>query len=306
MMAYHMGWVDNPAMSSAPRWMERSHGVLCLLAAQAFGGDADSAVPAAAAVELVHNFTLIHDDVQGGQPQRANRDAVWWVWGPAQAINAGDGMHALARLALLGLQERGVSPETTFAAVQVMDECSLLACEGRFMDLEAQERIDVMVNAYLKMAEAKTGSLLAMALRMGALVGTGNQDAQQAMNDCGNSLGVAMQIRADLRELWPAGGAGDSSTGNEVLNKKKLLPVVYALEHAEVSQKRRIGEVYFKRVLDAEDAAKLRDILEDMGVREKCEAIAGEYRARSLDALAGCSLPAGRDSLAEYIDNLLE
>ena len=115
MMSYHMGWEEAEGHPGGAFTVGRVHGVLCLLACSAAGGDIHVAKPAAAAVELVRNFCQIHDDVQAGNPQRNNRDAVWWVWGPAQAINAGDGMHALARLALFGLKQNGISSAMTSA-----------------------------------------------------------------------------------------------------------------------------------------------------------------------------------------------
>ena len=138
MMSYHMGWSDQHGQPEPHTRKQRPLGALCLLACRAAGGDMDIALPAAAAVELVSGFCEIHDDVQGGKPLRDNRDAVWWVWGPAQAINAGDGMHALARLALFRLQDRGVSPALAFRALQILDESTLQTCEGRFLDLEAR------------------------------------------------------------------------------------------------------------------------------------------------------------------------
>ena len=141
MMTYHMGWTGDPGEPSPGRSGLRSLGTLCLLACRAAGGDAMLALPAAASVELVISFCEIHADVQAGAPMRGNRDTVWWKWGPAQAINAGDGMHALARLALFGLQDAGLSAEDTFRAVQILDEASLRTCEGRFLDLQAQDRL---------------------------------------------------------------------------------------------------------------------------------------------------------------------
>ena len=96
MMAYHLGWEDEQGNAREPAPAERSHGVACLTACYAAGGDQEVGLPAAASVELVNSFCQVHDDVQGGHPKRHDRDAVWWVWGPAQAINTGDGMHALA------------------------------------------------------------------------------------------------------------------------------------------------------------------------------------------------------------------
>ena len=250
MMSYHLGWEDAQGNTRPNEAMERSHGIACLTACYAAGGDTEVALPAAAAVELVENFSQIHDDVQGGHPQRLNRDSVWWIWGPAQAINTGDGMHALARLAIFQLQERGVKPAQTFRAVQLLDEASLELCEGRFRDLEAQERIDLTVEAYLDMAASKTGALYSCAMKLGGLVASADEGLIEALGESGSKLGSALQVQRDLRELWN-GSDGGGSPSTEVLNKKKLLPVVYAVEKAGISEKRRLGEIYFKRVLGA-------------------------------------------------------
>ena len=221
MMSYHMGWTDGQGRADEHPIGKRTHGVLCLLAAQATGGDVDTAIPAAAAIELVTNFCEIHDDVQEGSPERHGRDAVWWVWGPAQAINAGDGMHALARLALFRLQDRGVSAQTTFRAVQLLDKYSLQACEGRFLELEARERIDMSADHYLKVAALKAGSLLSCAMMLGAAAQESDA-ALEALSRCGESLGVAIAIQADVRALWD----GEAGPTAEAMNKTKMLPVV--------------------------------------------------------------------------------
>ena len=303
MMAYHMGWNDETGHMSAGR--QRIRGVLCLLACQACGGNVDTALPAAAAVELVDNFCQIHDDVQGGDPKRDDRDAVWWKWGPAQAINAGDGMHALARLALFRLLQGGVSDSITFRAIQLLDEASLRTCEGRFLDLEAQERIDLSVDAYLDMAASKTGALVSCAMKLGALVADAGEDVQDALGACGAKLGMAMQIRADVSEVWHE-GQQSVALSTELMNKTKLLPVVYALEKASISEKRRLGEIYFKRVLEKDDVARLREALEQLGVREDCERLVEEYRTGALSALDTPGVSAeGRDRTADYVRSLV-
>ena len=280
MMTYHLGWDDDREQPQSSSTRERSHGVACLTACYAAGGDLQEALPAAASVEMVSNFCQIHDDVQGGQPQRHGRDAVWWVWGPAQAINAGDGMHALARLSIFRLQERGVSSETTFRAVQLLDQASLEVCEGRFQDLEAQERIDLSVDGYLKMASSKTGALYSCAMKLGAMVASAEEAVVEAVGECGAKVGMAVQVRDDLRELWPNGEGGDTP-GTEVLNKKKLFPVVYAVEKANISVKRRLGEVYFKRVLGPDDVASIRHILDELGAREYSQELVERYRTEA-------------------------
>jgi geranylgeranyl diphosphate synthase type I len=309
MMSYHMGWSDPQGRSDMldiPVRQERTHGVLTLLACRAVGGDIEAVLPAAAAVELVNSFTQIHDDVQGGNPQRDNRDAVWWVWGPAQAINAGDGMHALARLALFRLLERGVPSDIVFKAVQIMDAASLETCEGRFLDMEAQERIDLSVDAYMKMAFSKTGALVSCAMTLGALIGSGDEALIEAMGNAGSRLGVAMQVRSDLRELW-GDGIPNQPASPEVMNKKKLLPVVYALEKATVSEKRRMGEIYFKRVLEPQDVAKLREVIEQLGAKDACEKLVEQYRAGAIAALDAPGISSeGKAGIEGYINSLLK
>lgn len=300
MMSYHMGWSDAPGHTDPATPKEHSLGALCLLACQAVGGDLETAVPGAACVELINNFTEIHDDVQGGFPKRANRDALWWVWGPAQAINAGDGMHALARLALFRLLEHGVNSEVTFRAVRLMDEASLSTCEGRFMDMESQERLEVSLESYLKMSAKKTGSLVSGALKLGALIGSGDEGLLDAFHQCGTDLGIALQVQADANEFW------SESPSPEVMNKKKLLPIVFALEKASVGEKRRLGEVYFKRVLDVDDVAKVQEIVESLGVRDACRDMVSQRLSDGIAALdaPGISLD-GRASIEALVRKLL-
>ena len=303
MMSYHLGWEDGSGQALADAHQPRPHGVACLKACLASGGDLEIGLPAAAAVELVNGFSQVHDDVQGGHPRRDDRDAVWWVWGPAQAINAGDGMHALARLAIFRLQDSGVPPAEAFRAVQLLDMASLELCEGRFRDLEAQERIDMTVDDYLQMAAGKTGALYGCAMKLGALTASADSGVQDAVGVCGEKLGVARQLRDDLREVWRA---DDDPPPEDLLNKKKLIPVVYALDKAKISEKRRLGDLYFKRVLEPNDAVTLRQILDEMGAKAYCEELADAYagEARAAIDVPGISSE-GRAAINTYADWLL-
>lgn len=264
MMTYHMGWGNDDSGSSYPGGTNgRTYGVACLTACDVVGGDVETCLPAAAALELLQGFLQIHDDVQSGSPQRKGRDAVWWKWGPAQAINAGDAMYAMARIALFRLTERGVSTKDTYQAVRILDETSLALCEGRYHDLEARERIALGVEEYLAMASDKGAALYVGAMKLGAHVGGADDSLANALAEFGSKIGIARQIQDDVDELWAGNEASD-----EVLNKKKLLPLVYTVENADVSVKRRLGDIYFKRVLDTADVESIRGILEESGGRE--------------------------------------
>ena len=265
MMEHHLGWLSD--VDSASASVPRPLGALCLASCESLGGSLESALPTAAAAELVHNFCEIHDDIQAGRISRDGRDTVWWKWGPAQAINAGDGMHALARLALLGLGQRGIGPDRVFEAVKILDRASLAACEGRFMDLEAQERLDMSSDSYIKMAEAKAGSLYACAMEFGALAADGSEATRESFAHAGREFGVAVQITDDMRQLASASDE-NGSPSEDFMNKKKLYPVVRAFEIASPSERRRLGDYYFKRVLEPSDVRSLSAIISELGVSE--------------------------------------
>lgn len=303
MMSYHLGWNDSTGQSDTETCQPRSHGVACLISCLALGGEMDTGLPAAAAVELVNGFSQVHDDVQGGHPKRGNRDAVWWVWGPAQAINTGDAMHALARISIFRLQDMGILPADAFRAVQILEQASLEMCEGQFKDIEAQERIDMTVDGYIEMAVGKTGALYGCAMRLGAVVASVDVVVENALGFCGEKLGVARQLRNDLREVWSDHG---DYLPEDLLNKKKLVPVVYAFENGQISDKRRLGDLYFKRVLEPDDADTLRQILEEVGARSYCEALVETYvdEARSAIDITGISNES-KKVIHTYIDWLL-
>ena len=263
MMSYHFGLHED----SLSKHASLLHGSTLLLSVDAFGGKVENALPASVAVELVNGFCEIHDDVESGRPQRSERDALWWIWGPAQAINAGDGMHALARISVLQLTENGFSSELTYSAISLLDRASLLACEGRFRDLEMQERVEVSLDSYTRMASDRSGALFGASLSIAALLSGLDELDQEKLTQCGKWIGESRQIRSDMEELW----SSESGQNLEFLNKKKLFPVVAAMRNASPNEKRRLGEVYFKRVLELEDLKPVRDVVEGLGGREESE-----------------------------------
>ncbi len=262
MMGHQLGWSPDPEVRGHS--MQRSLGSLCLASCVSMGGDVEDALPAAAAVELVQNFCDIHDDIQSGRVERSGRESVWWKWGPAQAINAGDGMHALARMTLLEMMDRGFDSEIVFEAIRVFDRASLATCEGRFMELEAQERLDVSSDAYLRMASLRTGAIFACAAEFGALVSGADADVRGRFAEWGASLGVAIQISDDLKQIVDAleeyGAPSD-----DMMNKRKLYPVVWSFEVATPQQRRQLGDFYFKRVLEPSDARSLARLVDCIG-----------------------------------------
>ncbi len=304
MMGYHMGWLDEYGEAAEGESGKRIRPTLSLLACEALGGDVKAALPAAAAVELVHNFSLIHDDIQDGNSERHNRPTVWWVWGPAQAINAGDGMHALARLALLRQTGEGMSPERTLKAVGLLDQACLRLCEGQYLDLTYQERVDISQDAYFTMVEGKTAALISCAAELGAVMSSVEEPVERAIAQFGAKLGTAFQIRDDILDLWGQQDTGKPLAG-DILNKKKSLPIVYAIENASGAERRTLGDVYFKRVMEPEDIDKIIEVLETLGAREFCQAKADALCDEAVQSLKDAGLTSqqteGLEAVARFI-----
>ena len=297
MMAYHHGWEDQQGNPAGQGTRARYRGAACLGACEAAGGEIEDGLPVAAAVELIESSFQIHDDVQSGSPQRDGRDSVWWTWGPAQAINAGDGLYALARMAVLRMRDGGVGPSATFEALTALDAATLEVCEGRFEDLDAQERIDLSVDAWLRMADKKTGALFGCAMRLGAMAAGASGPAADALAGCGRAFGVAFQLREEMRQVW---GAGDETPAPDVLNKKKLIPIVYAFEKADLTTKRRLGDIYFKRVLEQQDVPAVLGILDELGARDHCESLVERNVSDAMEAVSS-HLPEGGPALEEFV-----
>ena len=285
LLRYHLGWVDaqgQPADGDGPPL--HLPGALALASCQALAGDFRPALPAAAGVELVHHFTLVHGEVQAGRAADADRPSIWWVWGPSQAINAGDGLHALGRLAMMRLAGRGMPPERTLRAVRSLDSACLLLCEGQYLDLEFQDQLMVTNAAYMEMVHRKAGALAGCAAESGALA-AGAADVQcDAMRRLGTGLGAAWQLARDTAQLW--GAAGEGVTPGNLIGKKKSLPLIHALEHGSIAARRELGSIYMKRVLEPADARRMVAILDETGARAIAET---EARRQADAALAAAS-----------------
>ena len=296
MLVYQLGWMDEQGTPVSGPSGARLHPLLSLLTCESLLGEFSPALPAAAAVELVHNYSRIHGDVQSGNPDRDQRPTVWWIWGPGQAINAGDGMHALARLTLMRLKGRGTSVTRVLQAMRLLDQSCLSMCEGQHLDLEYQEKLSVGTSPYLDMAAGRTGALMGCAMGLGALVAGGDDGTVSAFRECGKNLGIAFQIQGDIHDLW--GSAGESKPPGNVLNKSKLLPIVYALETADISTKRELGTIYFKRVLEPHDLEHIVRILDGQSAREYALGKAGDHLKLAHSCLEAVDLsPWGREQM---------
>jgi len=292
MMRYHLGWEDEQGRLLLGCGGKGLRPSLCLWACEAVGGHRHQALPAAVALELLHNFSLVHDDVQDGDTERRHRPTVWSVWGQPQAINAGNSLLILARLAMMRLEERGVSPAKVIEACRVLDNACLIMTEGQCLDIGFESESQVSVEAYLEMALKKTGALLAASLCLGALVGS-NEDMAGRFGRCGRLLGMAFQIRDDILGVWGSAQVTGKPVAADIRRRKKSLPVVYALVAAQDEVREELQRLYSQGSLTNGDVARVVNILERVGAREYSQGMAEERIAEALAELTQAGIVPG-------------
>ena len=295
---YHLGWVNasfTPVSSNPGKLLRPTLLLLAYEAAGAWGLPTSKstaeylsrALPAAAAVELTHNFTLIHDDIEDGDAERRHRSTLWKLWGIPQAINTGDGLFALARLTLWGVLEEGVEGTIAARLGAVLDHACLVLAEGQYLDISFEEQHDVAVAAYVDMISRKTAALMACAAEMGALLGTSNDETIKRLRSFGYSMGVAFQVRDDLLGVWASTEELGKTPAGDVYRRKKSLPYLHALEHANRDDQRFLREVYQqKTALTSEQVEEILAIFERAQTKNYCRAFLAEQCRVATEALA--------------------
>jgi geranylgeranyl diphosphate synthase type I len=263
MISYHLGWVDEDFSPSERGTGKRLRPLLCLLSCEASGGDWRQAVPAAAAIELIHNFSLIHDDIEDNSLQRRHRPTLWSLWGQAQAINVGDGLFAISRLALQRLRHGDVGPDKIVRAFHLIDETCLGLTEGQYLDLAFEVEDSVTVDMYMEMIGKKTAALMGCATQMGALLATDDESIVETYGSFGRQLGLVFQIVDDVLGIWGVGEATGKGVGEDIVNRKKSLPVVYAMQHSE-----GLREIYRQAQMDPEQQLAVMEGLEAVSARD--------------------------------------
>lgn len=306
MVRYHLGWED-PDGRPDEAGGKALRSSLCLLTCEAAGGDHWQALPAAAAVELVHNFSLVHDDIQDGDAERHHRPAVWKLWGEAQAINAGDAILALAHLAVLRLAEEGVPEAAVLEAARTLSERTLEMVEGQTLDISFEETLDVDLGGYIEMIERKTGALFDCAFQLGGLVAGADATLVRRLGKIGRTLGTAFQVRDDMLGIWGDEAATGKPRGADIKRRKKSLPAVYALSETKGGLRDDLRALYAKPALDDADIAVIMRDLEEAGAREYCMQVAMERKETALAELGQLGLlPGPANELKEAAEFLLE
>jgi len=301
MIRYHMGWVDAHFQPAPSDGGKRVRPTLLLLASESVGGDWRQALPAAAGVELLHNFTLIHDDIEDRDTLRRGRPTLWSIWGIPQAINAGDALFAISYRALLGLAERDVEPGIVVTAAQRYTEAVVAITEGQCMDLAFEELPRVDEGTYLRMVEGKTARLLGLAAELGGIIAGAPEAATRALRRYGEALGMTFQMLDDILGLWGNPQETGKPVGADLQKRKKTLPILHGMARSAA-----LCEVLAQPELGTADLHAALDELERTGSRTHTETRAAEYHRVALEALAQSGASgAARDALAGLATRLL-
>ena len=307
MMLYHLGWEDEQGRPLAEGAGKALRPTLCLWACQALNGDWRTALPAAAALELVHNFSLVHDDIQDGDRERRHRPTVWSLWGQPQAINAGDSLLILGQLVMLRLEEQGAAPTKVMETCRVLDKACLTMIEGQCLDIGFEDQQEVSVEAYLDMIARKTGALLGAALHLGALVATDDKLQVGRFARCGHLLGLAFQIRDDILGVWGTADVTGKPVAADIRRRKKSLPVVYAMAMAQAEEREQLLRVYSQGTPGDEEVSVVLQLLDSHRAYEYCQQMAQERVEQALAELAPADIePEARRELEAMAKFLLE
>ena len=194
MLRYYMGWADEKGVPLNATTGKAVRPTLCMFGCEAVGGTTSQAIPAAVALEFIHNFSLVHDDIQDEDETRHGRKTIWAVWGKPKALVSGNVLRVVADSALHGLPASGVDSRRAVTAADLLTEAYLEMIEGQYLDISFEGRRDISMADYRRMISRKTGALLRCSLNLGAAVGTDDAATVAAFRECGRALGTCSRF----------------------------------------------------------------------------------------------------------------
>jgi geranylgeranyl diphosphate synthase type I len=308
MLTYHMGWTGEGAGPEATGKRIRPLLVLltCLASSEGARGRHavetwQSALPAAAAVELVHNFSLVHDDIQDNSDRRRGRPTTWVKWGMPMAINVGDALFVMSNQAIVELKEK-YPAEVVVKAAEILHNTCLDLTRGQFLDISYEERNDLAVEDYWPMISGKTAALLSACCHIGALLGGGDEATQDAYRAFGNYLGLAFQVQDDVLGIWGDEALTGKSAASDLMEGKNSLPVLAGLQ-----SKGKFAARWRQGPIRAEEVQELARTLASEGAYETATDAAKQMTDLALMSLREAD-PQGEagDALFELADKLLK
>ena len=293
-VVYHLGWVDPDGQPSTREGGKSVRPALAYVCAEAVGGEAESATPGAVAVELVHNFSLLHDDVMDEDTERRHRPTAWSLFGVGEAILAGDALLTLAHELLIDPPS-----DARLRAAGALSEATAAMITGQAEDLAFEDRDEVSVEECLSMLDNKTAALIACACRVGAILGGGDDKTIRALGEFGRHLGLAYQAVDDVLGIWGKSELTGKPEWSDLRQRKKSLPVAAAMDGGGVAAT-TLRSLLAQESMSEADVAKAAQCVEENGGREAALRVAGDQLAEAIMWLGKTQIPpAPRTDLEE-------
>lgn len=288
MARYHLGLTNSSGEPTEPATREAVQGkrirpLVAMLVAEAVGGRAEDAAPAAAAIELLHNFTLIHDDIQDRSPNRRHRPTVWRVWGNAQAINAGDALFAASHLALLRTQ--AADPAAMTSLMAAFNHCTIDIVRGQVLDIENEGRPGVTPDDYLRMIRGKTAAILRFSAWAGAVVAGASETVAGRLGDVGEAIGMGFQIRDDMLGIWSPAEETGKDAADDIRRRKQSLPILILRDRCSEEDRERISSLYGLEEIGPDGVSEMLALLEKHDVEALTTAYVDDAHDRAIQAL---------------------
>jgi len=290
MLRYYMGWVDENGRPHEAMEGKALRPTLCLFACEAVGGALEMAMPSAVALEFIHTFSLIHDDIQDRDEIRHNRKTLWAVWGDPKALVAGNVLRVVADECLHQLLDSGLDYDRALAAGMLLTEAYLEMIEGQYLDLQFEGRHDISMSDYLNMISRKTGALIRCSLNLGAVVGAQEQGVGDAFKESGRAMGYVFQIIDDVLGVWGDEETTGKPVGADIRRKKNSYPVVYTMGRANDKDQKMLNEIYEKDELDDSDVDSVLAVMDRLDVKNQAQQEAEKYANVALESLAPVEL----------------
>lgn len=296
MVNYHFGWLKN-----SQKHGKRIRPLLLLLSIGAWGMDWKTALPAAAAIETLHNFTLIHDDIQDNSDERHGRATLWKSYGMPQAINTGDALFAISQLLILKLQD-DYNESIVLKASTLLNKATRDLAYGQFLDISFEKKESVNTEDYLEMIKLKTGVLIRACTEIAAIITQQEPRIQIAAAEFGLNLGLAFQILDDYLGVWGTPSTTGKPASIDLINHKKSLPVLFGLSNSEEFRK-----LWQSTNMSEENIKTLADQLLVIGADTYTQQQAKYYTDLALNALGNLNLSPNEysESLIKLADALL-
>jgi len=281
---------------------KRLRPLLASIVSEAVGGKADASMPFGVALEMVHNFTLVHDDVMDEDDTRRGIKTVHAAYGIPMAILAGDAMFARAFEIVL---ESDVDDASAVAPVDILARSVRLLAEGQQMDMDFEKKKTVAADEYLKMIERKTAVLYSAAAQGGAIVGGGTEAQQEALFEYGRLIGLGFQIWDDVLDLRSTQEAFGKPVLNDIRNGKKTLIVVKALEELKGRKRSEFLAVLGKKDASEKELVAAKQLLEDIGAIDHADRVAAEFVAKAKDRLSVLKDSTHKEALKAFADYMV-